>query len=172
MDLKRLIQKEGCVTSEIKHQFFYGVGFGEIRNRLEELGLDRHLPIELCSTEIAIVTPFGVMMQIRPTDHNQLGMWGGVLNDGEKPIDGAVRELLEETGILIDKKQLEFIEVNLHNHEYANGDKAVFKTWRYVVYFDYVPKITTDEESVGAYMVVHTILEHQQEFIKRILGEK
>lgn len=66
------------------------------------------MSIELRSTEIALVTPFGVMMQIRPSDHNQLGMWGGVLNDGEEPI-------------------------------------------------------------VGAFMVVHMILDHQQDFIKRIL---
>lgn len=170
--LREKIEAAGYVTAAIKEKFFYGVGFEEIRNRLEEMGFNRHLPIELCSTEIAIITPFGVMMQIRPTDHNQLGMWGGVLNDGEEPIKGAIRELEEETGIQVDECQLEFVEVNEHDHTYANGDQARFKSWRYVVKFNFVPEITTDEESVGAYMVVHTILNHQQGFIKRLLGEK
>lgn len=170
--VKAEISAAGYVTAEIKEKYFYGVGFGEIRNRLEEMGFDRHLPIELRSTEIALLTPFGVMMQIRPTDHDQLGMWGGVLNDGEAPIDGAIRELAEETGIQVDESQLEFVEVNQHDHKYANGDQAKFKTWRYVVRFDHIPEITTDEESVGTFMVVHTILGHQQEFIKKLLGEK
>lgn len=170
--MKKEIFAAGRITSEIKNNYFSGVGFGTIRNRLEEMGLDRHMPIELESTEIAVVTPFGIMMQIRPTDYNQLGMWGGVLNDGEQPEEGAIRELREETGIKVDKDQLEFVEVNEHFHEYANGDKAFFKCYRFVLRLDHVPQIATDEESVGAYMVVHTILEHQREFIKSLLGEK
>lgn len=129
------------------------------------------MPIELESTEIALLTPFGVLMQIRPTDKDQLGTWGGVILDGETPEDGAVRELFEETGVEISKEQLEFVETNEHYHQYGNGDKAFFKSYRYIVRFDIVPKITTDEESVGAVMVVHTILSHQQDFIKRVLGE-
>lgn len=170
--VKKKILEAGRVTSDIKKEYFYGSGFGTIRDKLEEMGLDRHMPIELRSTEIAVVTPFGIMMQIRPSDKNQLGLWGGVLNDGEEPEDGAIRELVEETGIQLSKGQLEFVELNEHFHEYANGDKAYFKTYRYVVKFESIPKITTDEESVGAFMVVHTILEHQRDFIKRLLGEK
>lgn len=166
------ILEAGRVTTKIKKEHFAGMDVKTIRNTLEELGLDRHMPIELMSTEIALLTPFGVLMQVRPTDHDQLGMWGGVLNDGENPVSGAVRELREETGIIVDESQLEFKELNEHFHEYANGDKAYFKSFRYVVRFDYVPKVVTDEESVGAVMVAHIILDHQQEFIGRILREE
>lgn len=165
------IFEAGCITSEIKKEYFAGMEIKRIRNILEELGLDRHMPIELISTEIAIITPFGVLMQVRPTDHDQLGMWGGVLNDDEEPATGAVRELREETGIIVEESQLEFKESNEHFHEYANGDKAYFKSYRYVVRFDYVPKVITDEESVGAVMVAHIILKHQQEFIGKLLEE-
>lgn len=97
---------------------------------------------------------------------------GGALHDGEEAADGAVRELYEETGIKVDKSQLKFMEENDHFHEYGNGDKVFFHCFRYILNLDYVPQITTDEESVGAFMVVHTILDHQQDFIKRVLGEK
>lgn len=131
------------------------------------------MPLELHSTEIAIKTPFGILMQIRPIDNDQLGMWGGVLNEGEEPAAGAVRELKEETGIDVTEDSLKFVEINDHYHKYAKtGDKVYYKTWRYVLELDYVPKITTDEESVGVFMVPHTILSHQQKFIKKMLGEE
>lgn len=159
------------VSYGIRSKYFSNWSFGEIRDWLEENDLDRHLPIELASTEIAICTPFGVLMQIRPSDNDQLGMWGGVLNPGEQPVYGAVRELREETGIEVKAEDLEFIEINEHDHKYANNDKAHFKTYRYRLSLNYVPKVTTDEESVGAVMVAHTILSHQQDFIRRMLDE-
>lgn len=165
------ILQAGCVSTAIREKYYSGVGFMAIRDKMEEIGLDRHTPIELESTEIAVLTPFGVLMQIRPSDNDQLGTWGGVLRDGEDPAEGAMRELFEETGIYITKDDLEFVEIDEHFHEYANGDKARFKCYRYIVRFNYVPTVTTDEESVGAVMVAHTILHHQQEFIKRVLGE-
>ena len=169
--MKKAILEAGRVTTQIRETYFQGMDFKAIRNTLEDLGIDRHTAIELESVEIALVTPFGVMMQIRPSDHDQLGMWGGVLEEGECPAAGAVRELREETGIVIDKSQLKFVELNEHFHEYANGDKAYFKSHRYILRLDYIPKITTDEESVGVIMVVHTILSHQHDFIKKVLGE-
>ena len=171
-DLREEILKEGKLTLELKKKYFPGDDFKKIRDQLEELGLDRHMTLVLNSVEIALVTPLGIIMQIRPKDRDQLGLWGGVLLDDESPEDGAVRELYEETGIQISKEQLEFVEVNEHFHEYASGDKGIFISHRYIVRFDNVPEITTDEESVGAFMVVHTILSHQQDFVKRVLGEK
>lgn len=166
------IRNAGVVTYAVRHTYFQGQGFGAIRNWLQENGLDRHLAIELRSTEIALVTPFGIMMQIRPTDHDQLGLWGGVLKDTETPEDGAIRELREETGIEFPADALEFMEENDHSHQYANGDKAIFHCYRFKIVLDYVPKIKTDEESTGVFMLVHTVLDHQQDFVKRILGEK
>ena len=69
----------------------------------------------------------------------------------------------------ITEEALEFIETHDSTHEYSNGDKAIFHTYRFKVAFDYVPKITTDEESVGAFMLVSTILDDQRDFVKRML---
>lgn len=169
--IKQAIREAGRVTTDIRKNFFSGYKFMAIRNWLEENGLNRHMAIELESTEIALITPFGVLMQIRRYDHDQLGMWGGVIEDGEQPYQAAARELFEETGIKIADSQLEFVEVNEHYHKYDNGDEAYFKSYRYIVRFENVPKVTTDEESVGAVMVAHTILSHQQDFIRRVLDK-
>lgn len=171
-DAKLEIEKFGRVTAEIKNCYFKGKNFREIRAWLKENGLDEHLPLELQSTEIAIVTPYGILMQIRTADNNQLGLWGGAIEEGETPEEGAIRELREETGLTITREQLIFLEEDTHSHTYANGDKAIFHAYRYKVEFDYIPKITTDEESVGVFMVTHTILSSQQELIKKILENK
>lgn len=167
---KKAIIKAGVVTTAIRKEHFTGKGFGFIRQWLEDHNLDRHLPIELESTEIAVfVKGLGLLMQVRPSDHNQLGLWGGVLNDGELPIDGAMRELREELGLEISPELLEFVEENDHTHEYANHDKAIFHTYRYKLILDSMPKIKLDSESVGVFMLVSTVLPHQNEFVYRIL---
>lgn len=153
----------------VKRDYFPDLSFGEIRNLLEANGIDRHTTLELESVEIALLTPFGVLMQIRPSDNDQLGMWGGVMEKDETPKEAAVRELFEETRIKISLDQLEDAGIDEHFHQYSNGDKAKFKAYRFIVRFDYVPKVTTDEESVGAVMVAHTILAHQQAFIAECL---
>lgn len=170
--LENILKSKGRVTREIMEEFFSQKPIIKIRDTIEQMGLDRHMPIELCSCEIAILTPYGILMQIRQMDNEQLGLWGGVIREYESPENAAIRELFEETGILITRKQLEPIEVDVHEHTYSNGDKAVFKSYRYMVRFDQVPKVTTDAESVGVIVVSHTILSHQHDFIKRLLGEK
>lgn len=160
------IRKEGIV----KREYFPDLKFGQVRDLLEANGIDRHTTLELKSVEIALLTPFGVLMQIRPLDNDQLGLWGGVMEKGESPKKAAVRELFEETRIEISPDQLEEAGVDEHVHQYSNGDTAKFKSYRFIVRFDYVPKVKTDEESVGAVMVAHTIISHQQAFVAKCLS--
>lgn len=170
--IKQEIKRKGWVSFPIIDEYFANLDFIAIRNQLEEMGLDRHMTIEQKSAEIALLTPSGVIMQIRPSDNNQLGLWGGVVEYGESFKDCAIRELFEETGIEIDESQLELVDVHKNFHRYANGDKVIFETYRYIVRFEEIPKITLDEESSGFCVVSHTILKSQQDFIKQLLGEK
>ena len=169
---EKAIIKASVVSTAIRKEYFSGKDFKFIRQWLKDHNLDDHMPIELKSTEIAIfVKGLGLLMQVRPSDHNQLGLWGGVLNDGEIPINGAVRELREELGLEISPEHLEFVEENIHTHEYANHDKAIFHTYRFKMILDTMPKIKLDSESVGVFMLVSTVLPHQNEFVHRILCE-
>ena len=168
--IKKAIGDAGVITTAIRKNHFPNKGFGFIRQWLEEHELDRHMPIELESTEIAIVVKgFGLLMQVRLSDHNQLGLWGGVLNNGEKPVEGAIRELHEELGLEISPEQLEFIEENDHTHEYANHDKAIFHSYRYKLVLENMPQIKLDSEPVGVFMLVSTVLPHQSEFVYNLL---
>lgn len=58
---------------------------------------------------IAVVNRRKAILYICRTDNHKWTLPGGHLNEGEKPLDGAVRELLEETGIKAPKKDLEYI---------------------------------------------------------------
>jgi ADP-ribose pyrophosphatase YjhB (NUDIX family) len=167
----RAIRDSGVVTSDIRKKYFEGKGISAIRMWLDENGLDRHMPIELHSVDIAIVTPIGVMLQIRHSDNDQLGLFGGSIIDDETPEECAIRKIKEQTGIEVSLEQLQYVEESDHLHQYANGDKGIFHSYRYKVEFDHVPQVKEGSDYADVYFVAHTVLSHQTEFIKRLLGE-
>lgn len=173
---KREIQKAGRVTDSMRENEFCNVEWQLIRDTLEENGLDRHMPIELRSTEIAVVTPLGIMMQIRPEDDNKLGVWGGLLEDGEFTKECAVRRLFEETGIFVEREQLTFAGVEEHLHEYANGDKVIFESYRYVLKLYKIPVLDPSAEATGVVFIksvnekiLKQLIEHQKSFIDKVI---
>ncbi len=192
--LLRKLSGIGYITAEIREEFFKGNGFKEIRDWLEGQGLDRHMAIELDSTEVAIICPQGLMLQIRRTEKNRFGymkgLFGGVIKDGETPIQGAIREIKEETGLVLREQDLIFVEENVHKHVYDNGDRAIFHTYRFKV-VNYLPTIkeqdldqdtegiayVSEVDSAGSntisdFLKSQNILPHQVDFIKRMLNSK
>lgn len=166
--------ENGFLRESIRKKYFPDMEVQQLRDTLETMGLDRHIPIEYTSTEVCIKTPKGILMQVRVADNDALGMWGGVIYDEENPVDGAIREVTEETGLSLSEDDFHFIEMNLHDHRYANGDCAKFRTYRYLVKLDEVPDIVLDTESNGFELVkdekgCSRILSHQKEFIERMM---
>lgn len=164
--LAQRIRMAGKVTTAIRKKHFSGLQFGQIRNWLEEQGLDRHMVIQLVSTELLILTPKGALLQRRPSDKNQFGLWGGVVEDSESVEEGLVREAWEELELKINAGDCEAAGIDMHYHCYANGDQAEFEAHRFVLKLDYVPEIALDEESSGATLVM-PILSHQREFVNQ-----
>ncbi len=49
-------------------------------------------------------------------DKGFLDTLGGFLTYGEEPLDGAVREFKEETGLVIEKSKLKFLDIVMGNY--------------------------------------------------------
>ena len=61
-----------------------------------------------------------VLLGVRGKDpqKGKLDFIGGFLDYGEDPLAGAVREFEEETGVMIDKKDLTFFDIYMDSYEF------------------------------------------------------
>lgn len=66
-----------------------------------------------------LTTNKGKYVVIHRLDENNYGLPGGKMNEGEEWDDALVREVFEETGILLKKEKLRLV----YYHERTEGDK-------------------------------------------------
>lgn len=156
-------------------ELFQNKDFLFIRGWLREHDMDPHMRLELNSTEIALITPWGVMLEVRTADNGKLGLCGGVVRRNETTLECAVREIREELGIKVKADSLKFVEDNIHAHTYANGDKALFHCYRFVCMLSDIPdELEFDSESTGVEIVRNLrddILPAQQDFVSRCIQQ-
>ncbi len=148
------IKKEKSVSFDTKEKYFKGKSFKEIRDWLEKNKIDRHLPIQMKSTGIVILVSVPnesdkILVQIRADEAYKIGIFGGGIEDNETSIEAAIREIKEETGLEILEEQLDFLEMNEHDLEYSNGDKAHYVATVYLLKLTEYPFIKLDKESSG-----------------------
>lgn len=148
------IEKEKRITLDIKEKYFKGKSFKEIRNWLEIHNMDRHIAIDIKTAGVIILISNlnednKVLVQVRADERARLGVFGGGIEKNETPIQAAIRELKEETGIKVSEEQLEFLEINEHDLEYTNGDKAHYVASLYLLKLSEYPTIKLDSESNG-----------------------
>ena len=176
-EIKQEIIRAKKITTLIRVKYFSEYSVNEIRDWLEANGFDRHMLIEYCSSEIVFQVPGGILMQVRSSDNNKLGLWGGIRKNNEQPTPSAIRKFYEETGIAVTADDLMYIDSYRHMHKYANGDFAYFRTYRYALRkFNSVPEIKTGADSNG-WKIISTpeelslVLEHQRIFLNKFLRE-
>ena len=173
-----LARKHNRVDRNNRERHFAGMTHAEIRSILKANGLNPHMEIWFDSTEVAIITPEGILLHMRPADNGKLGLWGGILkNNKEGAGYGAIRKVYEETGLILTISDLTPDEFHSHSHRYANGDKAFFYTNRFIVRMDSVPAIIFDEADTTAVVLINAdniddyeIIDDQLPFIRRLLN--
>lgn len=93
------------------------------------------------SKPTATVTPVyqqkEILIGVRKDDpyKGSFELLGGFLRNGEHPRDGAIREFQEETGIMIDKKDLALFDVLVDEYPYE-GNTYFTLNFFYIVKFD------------------------------------
>lgn len=73
----------------------------------------------------AVVLRGKEVLLIRRSDNGALAPVSGILEPGEEPAVGAMREVHEETGIVAEVESLAWVHV-LDPIQYANGDRAQY----------------------------------------------
>lgn len=77
---------------------------------------------------VFLVDPAGrILLQERdehaPIDPERWGLSGGHLEDGEVPVAGALRELAEETGVVLDEADLHHVGTFTVDHRDSRGSR-------------------------------------------------
>lgn len=77
------------------------------------------------------------------------GMWanpGGNIDEGEKPIDAAVRELEEETGLKLDKSELQYI--GMFDDPFRDPRNKNCVSYAFLIVLTDIPKVTPGDDAV------------------------
>ncbi|MGK4584511.1 NUDIX hydrolase [Kitasatospora sp. HPMI-4] len=82
-------------------------------------------PLWLSAVTAVIVDEQGRLLLNRRSDNGRWALIGGILDPGEEPADGMVRECLEETGLTVLPEALTSVTVSELLH-YPNGDQAQY----------------------------------------------
>ncbi|MFD9688642.1 NUDIX domain-containing protein [Kitasatospora sp. NPDC059146] len=88
---------------------------------LELRSLVGHRPLWLSAVAAVVVDDWGRVLLARRADDGRWASVGGILDPGEQPADGVVRECLEETGVEVVPELLASTTVTPPVH-YPNGD--------------------------------------------------
>lgn len=76
---------------------------------------------------------------------------GGIIDEGETPKEGAIRETFEEVGIKVDPKKVEFVAVVNRKSDYADTYQFIFKA---PLEKDMLANIILQETEIDHYILV------------------
>lgn len=152
-ELVELLRKSNHITFEIREKYFKEKNYKEIRQWLEEHDLDRHMCIDFRSSGVIPIiineNEKKVLLQIRSSEKNAIGVFGGGVEDNESSKETAIRELKEELSLEVKPEELEFMCVNNHYLTYVNGDMAHYIADVHILRLSEFPYIKLDVESNG-----------------------
>ena len=91
------------------------------------------------------------ILLLKRTDNGLWAMPGGHVDKNEKPIDGAIRELSEETGIPASKSDLKLVSKVL------NKKYSIYSSYLYETNIKLVPERLNNEHSEWGYFSVDNL---------------
>ncbi|GAA2826300.1 NUDIX domain-containing protein [Kitasatospora paracochleata] len=82
-------------------------------------------PLWLSGVSAVVLDEQGRVLLGRRTDTGRWSVISGIIDPGEQPADAAVRECLEETGVVVEPELLTSVTVS-PMLDYPNGDRAQY----------------------------------------------
>lgn len=82
-------------------------------------------PLWLSGVGAVVRDEQGRLLLHRRADSGRWSIVGGILDPGEQPADGLVREVFEETGVVVEPEALTSVTVSPMT-DYPNGDRAQY----------------------------------------------
>src|SRR4051812_501839 len=72
-----------------------------------------------------VVDEYGQVLLHRRSDNGRWSLLSGILDPGEEPADGVVREVWEETGVVVEVERLSGVTVS-PPRTHPNGDRVQY----------------------------------------------
>ncbi|MEY9872469.1 8-oxo-dGTP pyrophosphatase MutT (NUDIX family) [Streptacidiphilus sp. MAP12-33] len=83
-----------------------------------------HAPLPLSGIVAVILDDHDRLLLTHRADTRRWALLGGILEPGEEPADGVVREALEETGVRVVPERLAAVRASEELTVYPNGDQV------------------------------------------------
>ncbi|MFJ1707756.1 NUDIX hydrolase [Kitasatospora sp. NPDC088346] len=126
-------------------------------------------PLWLPGVAAVVLDDAGRVLLGRRADDGRWALVGGILDPGEDPADGVVRECLEETGVLVEPERLTMVSVS-PMIEYPNGDRCQYLDLTFRCRYLSGEARVNDDESLAVAWFARDALPELDEYTTRRIG--
>ncbi|WP_371495581.1 NUDIX domain-containing protein [Kitasatospora sp. NBC_00374] len=126
-------------------------------------------PLWLPGVAAVVLDDAGRVLLGRRADDGRWALVGGILDPGEEPADGVVRECLEETGVLVEPERLTMVSVS-PMIEYPNGDRCQYLDLTFRCRYLSGEARVNDDESLAVAWFAQDALPELDEYTTRRIG--
>lgn len=163
LTLAEEISKCEQVTERMMSTVFCNLTEGEVRNRLSEMGIDRHFPIEFCTVEVAVRVDGGIFMRNVGKD---IVLWQYMM-DTSKSGDLYASRMLEEEGIV--HGVVKYCSTVDYRYRKPNGDVGIYHAYRYSTSAKSIPEAVAEKGTIVTLDNVSKVISPHRAWVKELL---
>lgn len=128
------------------------------------------------TVEIAILTPNGVLMQMKRVDNNHYSMWGAEIDSNENDTEAAVNILKRDAGLTTTADALKHVNIYTSISKDENGNLIKKEIHRFILEFDHLPVLKIEPKLRGWIVIASeksavNVIEAHQSFIATIIED-